>query len=93
MSKTNHLFLFPDLKQQSWVKVSYNYVSRFQGRIQNFEGGGAKRKCGAKSVYEFRDVGHNLCQGAGPWPPLPRPCICPCGFMFVNIYGVSFPAG
>ncbi len=23
----------------------------------NFEGGGAERKCGAKSAYEFRDLG------------------------------------
>ena len=29
-----------------------------QGRIQNFEGGGAIRKFGAKNAYEFCDVGH-----------------------------------
>ncbi len=29
-----------------------------QGRIQNFEGGGANRKCGAKNAYEFSNVGH-----------------------------------
>ena len=45
-----------------------------QGRIQNFEGGGTKRKCGAKSAYEFRYMGHILRKICRCWSTFSAVC-------------------
>ncbi len=79
-----------------------------QGRIQNFEGGGAKRKCGAKGAYEFRDVGHifhKICSILSTFCAKCAPAGAPspynvlqlghflCSFHFMQFDGARFSRG